>query len=805
METLIQDLRYGARMLVRKPGFTLVATITLALGIGANTAIFSVVNAVLLRSLPFSEPDRLIILTEKDREGARMGAAYPNYQDWRARAQSFEDMAAFRAQTFNLTGVDNPVRLQGRTVNWNLFQLLGVKPQLGRTFVEQDDQVGAPPTALISHGVWQEKFGGDPALIGRPVRLDGETFIVIGVLPPDFELFRRVDLYVPLGLYLTPQFGMLSRGNHFGLNVLARLKKDVGVEQARVEMQTLAAQLEREYPDTNSGNGALAQELKTRYAEDIRQSLLVLLAAVGFVLMIACVNIANLLLVRAAERQKEIAIRLALGAGRRRIVRQLLSESVLVSLLGGVAGLLIGVWMKDGLLALAPEGVPRLSEVRLDSVVLIFTLCISVLTGLLFGLLPAWHASRSDLHTTLKEGGRSTGGSSREGMRKILLVAEVGLSLVLLIGAGLMLRTVFQLTRVNPGFNAEKLLMVEFSLPRNAYDQARQAVFFDECLTRVQALPGVRSAALTLSLPIDGSNWNSVFIVGDQPVPPRPELPSSAFTPVSANYFDAMGIRLLKGRAFTEADTQKTQTVTVINDTMARRFWPNEEPIGKRLKQGWPEDKSPWREVVGVVADVKVNGVDQETPLQSYLPLAQEPARGLALAVRTEGAPLLLAGTVEHTIHSIDKDLPVFNARSMDQLLDNAIGRQRLTMVLLTGFAVVALLLAAVGIYGVVSYSVSLRTHEIGIRMALGAQAGDVLKLIAGQGMMLALIGVVIGLGASLALTRLMESLLFGVSATDPATFVAIALLLAGVALLACYIPARRAAKVDPMVALRYE
>jgi putative ABC transport system permease protein len=805
METLIQDLRYGARMLVRKPGFTLVATITLALGIGANTAIFSVVNAVLLRSLPFPEPDRLIIMTEKDREGARMGAAYPNYQDWQARAQSFEEMAAFRAQTFNLTGVDNPVRLQGRTANWNFFQLLGVKPQLGRTFGEQDDQVGAPPTALISHGVWQEKFGGDPTLVGRPIRLDGETFTVIGVLPPDFELFRRVDLYVPLGLSLTPQFGMLSRGNHFGLNVLARLKKDVGVEQARVEMETLAAQLEREYPDTNSGNGAMVQELKARYAEDIRQSLLVLLAAVGFVLMIACVNIANLLLVRAAERQKEIAIRLALGAGRRRIVRQLLSESVLVSLLGGVAGLLIGVWMKDGLLALAPDNVPRLNEVRLDSVVLIFTLCVSVLTGLLFGLLPAWHASRGDLHTTLKEGGRSTGGSSREGMRKILLVAEVGLSLVLLIGAGLMLRTVFQLTRVDPGFNAEKLLMVQFSLPRNAYDQPRQAMFFDECLTRVQALPGVRSAALTLSLPIDGSNWNSVFIVGDQPVPPRAELPSSAFTPVSANYFQAMGIRLLKGRVFTEADTEKAQTVTVINETMARRFWPNEEPLGKRLKQGWPEDKSPWREVVGVVSDVKVNGVDQETPLQSYLPLAQEPTRGLALVVRTEGAPLLLAATVEQTIHSIDKDLPVFNARSMDQLLDNAIARQRLTMVLLTGFAVVALLLAAVGIYGVVSYSVSLRTHEIGIRMALGAQAGDVLKLIAGQGMMLALIGVVIGLGASLALTRLMESLLFGVSATDPATFAVIALLLSGVALLACYIPARRAAKVDPMVALRYE
>jgi putative ABC transport system permease protein len=806
MGNLIQDLRYGSRMLLKQPGFTAVAVLTLALGIGANTAIFSVVNGVLLRSLRFPDANRLVVLAEKDRDGQRMGAAYPNYQDWRERAQSFEAMAGFRAQTFNLIGVDRPVRLQGRTVNWNFFQLLGVQPQLGRTFVEQDDQASAPPTALISNGVWKEKFGGDPAIIGRTLRIDGEMLTVIGVLPPDFELFRPVDLYAPLGTYVTSQPGMLDRGNHFGLNVLARLKNGVGVEQARAEMETLAAQLEREYPDTNSGNSALAQGLSDRYSEDIRQSLIVLLTAVGFVLLIACVNVANLLLVRAAARQKEIAIRLALGAARGRIVRQLLTESVLISLLGGTAGLLIGVWMKDGLLALAPENVPRLSEVRLDISVLLFTLCVSVLTGLLFGLLPAWHVSRSDLHATLKEGGRSARGSSREGMRKILLVAEVGLSLVLLIGAGLMLRTVSQLTRVNPGFNAEKLLTMQLTLSGNIYDPQHRRVFYNECLTRVQAVQGVRSAALTLSLPIDGSNWNSVFIVGDQPVPPRVELPSSAFTPVSANYFETMGIRLLKGRVFTdEADNEKSSAVTVINETLARRFWPNEDPIGKRLKQGWPEDKLPWREVIGVVSDVKLNGVNMDTPLQSYLPLAQEPARGPALVVRAEGDPMMLAASVEQTIHSIDKDLPVFNIRSMDQLLGNAIAQQRLTMVLLAGFAVVALVLAAVGIYGVISYSVSQRTQEIGIRLALGAQTRDVLKLVVGQGMLLALIGVVLGLGASLALTQLMKSLLFGVSAADPATYIAIALLLTSVALLACYLPARRATKVDPMTALRYE
>ena len=805
MEATIQDLRYAMRMLAKKPGFTLVAIITLALGIGANTAIFSIVNAVLLRSLPFPKADRLVVMVEKDREGSRMGAAYPNYQDWRAQAESFEAMAGFRSHVFNLTGVDKPMRLQGRTVSWNFFELLGVVPQVGRTFVEQDDQPGAAPAAIISHGVWQEKFGGDPALVGAQIRLDGDSFTVAGVLPRDFELFRRVDIYVPLGQYIRRQPAILDRGNHFGLNVLAILKSGVSLEHGRSEMETLAAQLERQYPNTNSGNGVMVQPLDDWYAEDIRTALLVLFTAVWLVLMIACVNIANLLLVRTTERQKEIAVRLALGAGRARIVRQLLSESVLISLMGGLAGLLIGMWMKDGILTLAPQDVPRLGEVRLDGSVLLFTFGVSVLTGVLFGLLPAWHASRGDLNTTLKEGGRTSGGSSREGIRKVLLVGEVGLSLVLLIGAGLMLRTVFELTRTNPGFTPEKLLTMRLSLARDAYDEPGRRLFYDESLSRVQALPGVRSAALTLSLPIDGSNWNSVFIVGDQPVPPRAELPTSAFTPVSTEYFETMGVRLVNGRGFTAADTEKSASVTVINETLARRFWPNENPVGKRLKQGWPENETPWREVVGVVSDVKLNGVDQETPLQAYLPLAQEPARDLALVVRTQGAPLLLAAAVEETVHAIDKDLPVFNIRSMDQLLDNGIARQQLTMVLLAGFAGVALLLAAVGIYGVISHSVSQRTHEIGIRMALGAQAGDVLKLVAGQGMGLAIVGVAIGVGASLVLTRLMSSLLFGVTPTDPLTFAAISVLLASVALLACYFPARRATKVDPMVALRYE
>jgi putative ABC transport system permease protein len=805
MENLTKDVRYAIRMLLKKPAFTAIAILTLALGIGANTAIFSVVYAVLLRPLSFLEPDRLVVLAEKSPAGSRMGPAYPNYEDWRERAQSFEALAAYLDESFNLTGVDKPVRLQGRRVNWNFFQLLGVNPQLGRLFIDQDDRVGAQATMLISNGLWKESFGGDPDVIGKTIRIDEDQITVIGVLPPEFDFLHRADIYVPIGLSLTSKFGLMDRGNHFSLSVLARLKNGVAVEQARREMEAIAANLAREYPKTNSGNSATVQSLDDEFVQDVRPALLVLLGAVGFVLLIACVNVANLTLVRTAERHKEISIRLALGSGRGRIVRQLLTESLMIAALGGVTGLLIGIWVMDGLLALAPTDAPRIGDVRLNSTVLIFTLCVSALTGLLFGLLPALHASRVDLNTALKEGGRAIAGSSRERMRKFLMVAELSLALVLLIGAGLMMRTVFELTRVDPGFDTDRLLTSRFILPENIYNEDRRRAFYRDCLERVQSLPGVRSAALTQSLPIDGSHWNSIFIVADKPVPPRAELPNAAFSPVSENYFEVMGIRLLSGRAFNEADTADSPKVIVINETLGRSLWPNEDPVGKQLKQGWPEDKAAWREIVGVVSDVKLNGVDRETPLQVYLPLAQSPFRSLCLVARTDGNPLALASTVEQTIHSIDKDLPVFNARSMDQLLGNATAQQRLTMILLAGFAILALTLAAVGIYGVMSYAVAQRTHEIGIRMALGAKSSNVLNLVIRQGMIPALIGVAVGTAAAFALTRLMASLLFGVSATDPKTFVVVPIVLIGVALAACFMPARRATKVDPMIALRHE
>jgi putative ABC transport system permease protein len=809
LDDLWRDLRLALRDLRKRPAFTAIVVATIALGIGANTAIFSFVYAVLLNPLPFSEPDRLVFLAEKNRTHERWSVAYPNYVDWTARAQSFDDMAAFWSKAFTLTGIDEPAQLRGRHVNWNFFRVLGVRPQLGRLFVEEDDRPGAAPTLVLSNETWRDRFGSDPEIVGKTIRLDEELFTIIGVLPGGYELLRPGDIYVPLAPAIEEGKSLfLDRGNHFSLYGLARLKPGVSVGQADREMQGLAAQLEQEYSATNSGSSAGATSLAEVLVGDVRKELLVLLGAVGFVLLIACLNVANLLSVRAAGRQKEIAVRIALGAKRSRIVRQFLTESLLISLAGGTVGFLVAIWATRGLVALAPSGIPRLEQVGVNLPVLAFTLCVSVAIGLLFGLLPALQATRPDLSATLKEGGRLSAGRPHERTRRALLVSEVALALVLLIGAGLMLRTVGQLINVDPGFDVENLLTARFELPTTPYPGERRRAFYDECLTRVGALPGVQSAALTFSLPIDGSNWNSVFIVGDKPVPPSAELPSAAMTPVSTGFFDTMKIRLVKGRSFDARDGENAPKVVMINETLARQLWPGEEAIGKRFKQGWPESDAPWREVVGVVADVKTNGVDQVTPLQVYMPIGQETPRLLYLVVRTAadaGDPLALGTAVGTAVHAVDRDVPVYSVASMDELMAGAIENQRVVLTLLGGFAVLALVLAAIGIYGVMSYTVAQRTHEIGVRSALGARPSHVLRMVLGQGMALALAGVAIGLAGAFALTRLMEGLLFGVSATDPLTYVAISLLLAGVAVVACYVPARRATKVDPTVALRYE
>ena len=809
MNNLWQDLGYGGRMLRKSPGFTSIAVLTLALGIGANTAIFSVVNALLLRPLPYADAERLVLLSESH-ASERHSASYPNYADWRARAQSIEGMAIGWPQNFTRTGGDRAARVPGYSVNWNFFPLLRVQPQLGRMFTEADDRYGAPRTVIVSHGFWQRQWGGELNVVGQTLRLTNETYTVIGVLPPGFEYFEPADLYTPLGLALGPDSGFAGRGNSaFDFYAVARLKPGVTVAQANREMDAIGQQLAREYPKFNEGKTAQAERLQDVMSESVRHPLWMLLGAVGFILLIACINVANLMLVRAAERQKELAVRLALGAGRWRIIRQLLSESLLIAALGGAGGLLLGSWMLQGLLALAPEEIPQLSRVGLDNRVLLFTLGMAALTNLLVGLLPALQASKTDLQTALKDGGRLTSGASREGTRKALLIAEVSLSLVLLVGAGLLVRSMWNLLHVDPGFNGDNLLTLRLSLTGRGYDDRRKRVFYDECLARVRAVPGVRSAALTHSLPIRGSNWGGVFIAADKPVPSPANLPGSDRLRVSPSYFETMEIRLRRGRLFTAADTPDSAPVVIINETLARRVWPNENPLGKRLKFGFPEDydeeSKPWREVIGVVNDVRMDGVDRVAEPQTYLPYSQLPNESLGLVVRAERHPAALASAVEQAIAAIDKDVPVFAVWTMDQLLGNSLAERRLTLVLLTSFAVLALLLSAVGIYGVISYAVRQRTHELGIRMALGAQTRDVLGLILAQGVKLTLCGIGLGLAAAFALTRWLESLLFGVRPTDALTFAIIALLLLLVALLACWIPARRATKVDPVIALRCE
>ena len=804
-DAMIQDLRFGFRMLLKQPTFTMIAVLTLALGIGANTAIFTVVNALLLRPLPYVESERLVLLSERSKDGERLGVPYPNFADWGARAQSFVGMAAAFTSSVNLRGMEKPARLNAYVSNWNFFQLLGVNPQLGRVFTEADDRYGAERTMVLSYESWQTRFGGEANVIGQAILLDNDSYTVIGVLPPRFEYLEPADVYLPIGLFLSPDSPHANRGNSTWLYGLARLKPGVTLEQANSEMALLGQQLAQEYPRVNEGKGAQAERLQEVMSESVRQSLWVLLGAVGFILLIACINVANLMLVRGAERQKELAVRMALGAGRLRILRQLLTESFLIAGLGGACGLLIGGWMLHGLLAMAPPDIPQLGRVGLDKNVLLFTLGIAVATSLLCGLLPALQSTKTDLQTALKEGGRSTRGAAREGMRKALLIAEVSLSLVLLVGAGLLVRSMYNLLHVDLGFNVDNLLTMRVRLSDAIYNPTAKRVFYEECLARVGAVPGVRSAALTMSVPIGGSNWGSNFLAFDKPVPSPADLPHSDYIRVSAGYFETMGITLLRGRSFSDADTSESAPVAIINETLARRIWPGEDPIGKRLKQGRPPSDEPWREVIGVIDDIKMDGVDQPASMQTYLLYSQEPGAGIGVVVRTQGDPLAVAASVEQAIHSIDKDLAVYSIWTMDQVLGSSLAQRRLTLVVLASFAALALLLAAVGVYGVISYAVRQRTHEFGIRMALGAQPRDVLRLILVKGLKLSVMGVVLGLGAAFVLTRWMESLLFGVRATDAQTFAAIALLLLGIALLACWIPARRATKVDPMVALRHE
>jgi putative ABC transport system permease protein len=804
---LWQDLRYGVRTLLKNPGFTAVAVIALALGIGANSAIFSVVNAVLLQPLPYRDPDRLVMVWEDNTKGGypRNTPAAANFLDWREQSRVFEGMAAIANQSFALTGAGEPERIDGRRVSASLFPLLGVEPLLGRAFLPEEDQPGAGRAVILSHGLWQRRFGSDPNITGKALTLNGESHTVVGVMPAHFQFPAREDeLWVPIA-FTNEQAA--NRGTHY-LQVVARLKPGVTVEQTQAEMSAIAARLQEQYPSQNTGVGAAVVPLHEQLVGDIRPALLILLGAVGFVLLVACANVANLLLARAAARQKEIAVRVALGASRMRLIRQFLTESVLLAAVGGVAGLLLSLWGVNLLKAFIPENISQVGAISIDAQVLGFTLLVSLLTGLIFGLAPATQASNFNLNETLKEGGRdSSAGSRGNRIRAVLVVAEVAVSLVLLIGAGLLINSFLRLRSVDPGFRADNLLTMRIVLPELKYpDQARRAAFYAEALRRIEALPGVESAAVTNWIPLVRQGDSNSFTVEGQPDPGPGRSPSVATRVVSPRYFDTMGIQLLRGRQFGEQDRADSPPVVIVSEAMARRSWPGEDPVGKRMKMGGYNSDAPWMEVVALVKDVRQFELTAEPKPQIYLHYEQ-PAffRPSNLVVRTEADPLGLAATVRKTVWEIDKDQPVSNISTMEDVLSESISRQRFSMLLLGIFAGVALVLAAVGIYGVMSYSVAQRTHEIGIRMALGAQAADVLKLTVGQGLRLVLVGVAVGLAAAFALTRLMASLLYGVSATDPATLVTISLVLISVALLASYVPARRATKVDPLTALRYE
>ncbi len=803
----LQDIRYALRMFAKSPAFTAIAVVALALGIGANTAIFSVVDAVLLRPLPFKNPNQLVIVWENATHlGFPKNTPSPaNFLDWRQQSTVFEGMAAFAERSFNLTGMGEPERLDGRRVSANLFDLLGVRPIVGRTFVPEEDKPGTK-VAILNEALWQRRFGGNPAVVGQAITLNGESYTVVGVVRstmklPSFANWRD-QVWVPLAF--SPEEAN-SRGDHF-LEVIARMKPGITLVSAQAEMETIMARLAQQYPVYNTRIGALVRPLHEEIVGDIKPALLVLLGAVVFVLLIACANVANLLLARAAVRQKEIAIRLALGADRSRLTRQLLAESVILSLLGAAVGLVFAFTGLNVLTHFVPPEVMQPDAIAINSKVLVFTLAVAIVTGLLFGIAPATQASHFNLNDTLKEGGRDSGAGARgKRLRSSLVIAEVAVSFILLIGAGLLINSFMHLRNLDPGFRADHLLTLNVDLSEVKYpDVPRRTAFFDEVIRRVRELPGVQSVAAAGNLPFT-YNGDSMGIAAEGiPDPPSDQWPDVIYRTIGPGYFNTMGIPLLRGRDFTDQDTLDNTLGVVISEKTAKHYWPNEDPIGKRLKPGATTSKSPWRTVIGVAKDVRQNDFIAEPKMQMYFSFRQvQSMTANALIVRTTVDPLTLASPVRNAIWSVDKDQPVSNVNSMEHIVARAVARQRFSMLLLAIFAALALVLAAVGIYGVMSYSVAQQTREIGIRIALGAKRSDVLAMTVKNGLKLVGVGLVVGVIVAFALTRVMSSLLFGISATDPLTFISIAMVLFGVALLASYIPALRATKIDPMLALR--
>jgi putative ABC transport system permease protein len=801
MNTLLQDIRYGLRMLLKHKGFTAVAVVALGLGVGANTAIFSLVNGVLLRPLPFPDAERIVYIEGKNPQAGITDSniSFLDFTDWSQQTDLFASTAAYWTGNANL-GADGaePERVPRAGVTTGFFSVLGVQPALGRTFVAEDDKPGTFTAAIISHGLWKRRFGSDPAIVGKQVQISSRPLTVVGVMPPGFEYPEQTQVWVTSAVNLSEE----PRDNR-SWSAIARLNPGIDVKQTQIRLSAINAQLDKQFHETNKGWDVFVSTIHERLVREVKPSLLALLGAVGFVLLIACANVANLLLARSAARQKEIAIRAAMGASRSRVLRQMLTESILLSAIGGIAGLLLSVWLTDVLMSMLPEGAPRLEQIGIDYRVLTFALGVSALTGILFGLVPALQASKLDVTSALKEGGRGAEGHRRTSARSLLLIGEVALSLMLLVGAGLLIKSFLRLQEVRPGFNAHNVLIANLALPGAKYKDQQFVEFFRQLRERLEAVPGVQAVGGNVNLPLNASGYaiGRGFIPEGRPLTVD-ENRDAMFSTITGDYFRALQIPLLSGRTFELRDNADGPKVVIINETTAKRhFGSPAAAIGKRLSI-WHDEKF-MREIVGVVGDTKTGSLTTEGGMQIYVPHAQDfQWNFMGMVIRTAGDAAAFAPTLRREVQALDKDQPIYNVRTMDDVVMNSLGTRRVSMQLFAVFACAALLLAALGIYGVMAYSVTQRTQEIGLRMALGAQKSDVLGLIIRQGMALTVIGVIVGLAGAFALTRVIGNLLFGVTATDPVTFVAIPLLLLFVALLACYLPARRAARLDPTRAL---
>jgi len=806
VETMAQDLRYGWRTLLKSPGFAAAALFTLALGIGANTAIFSVVYGILLRPLPFRDASHLVLLNETTPRVGDVSVSYPNFQDWRSQSHSFAEMAAVNPVKFNMAGSNQPENIGGLAVSPNFLPMMGMRPVMGRGFTPDEEKAGAAPVVLLSYALWQSRFGADRSAIGQMIRLDSQTVTIVGVLPQDFRWVEKCDVMEPMGVWATHNDSATNRADRVDGLVLGRLAAGVRMEQARAEMETLAAGLARAYPEANDQFGVNLRALREAFSGDVRPAMLVLLGAAIFVLLVACANVANLFLMRGAGRAKEMALRIAIGASRGRIVRQILTESFLVALLGGVAGVCLAIAGIPAIARLIPPDTLAGANVGMNGAVLLFSAAVVVLSMFVFGLAPALHATSGDVQLELKEGGKTTSAGARNRLRGLLATSEVALALVLLVGAGLMMKSLYRLLAVDSGFRSEHVLKLEMDLRTSQYDKDPAVIaFWQQTLDRVRALPGVESAAVGTAIPLTDNHNRTDITVEGMPLPKPGSFPHPDIHIVSPDYEKTLEIRLLRGRGFRHADQENVPRVAMVNATLAQRLFPGTDPIGKRFSFGNEPARATWMTIVGVLADTKMYGLANPARLEVYVPFRQAASNGMVLLVKSGQEPTALVSAIRGIVASIDQEQPIFRIATMQEVVNASVSTRRITLILLGLFSGLALMLAAIGIYGVISYSVAQREREIGIRMALGARRGDVLRLVLAQGGKISVAGIVIGTTASIGLTRLMMKLLYSVSPIDPATFTAAAFVLALIAMVACYIPARRTLGVDPLIALRHE